>query len=66
MAIEYSKKCFINYLFFHLESPVFRYYDIFISLFVFVACSDSSDSGKNDANEDADGLALVWEFWGSI
>ena len=36
------------------------------ALFVFVACSDSSDSGKNDANEDADGLALVWESWEHI
>ena len=36
------------------------------TLFVFVACSDSSDSGKNDANEDADGLALVWESWEHI
>ena len=36
------------------------------ALFVFVACSDSSDSGKNDANEDADRLALVWESWEHI
>ena len=36
------------------------------ALFVFVGCSDSSDSGKNDANEDADGLALVWESWEHI
>ena len=36
------------------------------ALFVFVACSDSSDSGKTDANEDADGLALVWESWEHI
>ena len=34
--------------------------------FVFFACSDSSDSGKNDANEDADRLALVWESWEHI
>ena len=36
------------------------------ALFVLVACSDSSDSGKTDANEDADGLALVWESWEHI
>ena len=36
------------------------------ALFVFVACSDSSDSGNNDANEDADRLALVWESWEHI
>ena len=36
------------------------------ALFVFFACSDSSDSGKTDADEDADGLALVWESWEHI
>ena len=36
------------------------------ALFVFVACSDSSDSGKNDANEDADRFELVWESWEHI